>query len=313
VSSLTENMRVLAHGNDQRLQEFDTFLLSLGDGTRATLAEDSDLVQLPAELCITIDKTDLSTIQTSMQSLIRWVFPDIETNFLNWQWLATRGVFCPKNAQVDEVNEMCATMIPGEETVLSSADSAVHPEQMGVFGPELLNTLSANGMPAHRIIVKPGMPLMLLRNLSKRDGLCNGTRLIFKEKVGQQLLKCVVASGDGAGREVLIPRIKLRPSDNRGQPCEWQRVQFPVRVAFAMSINKGQGQTMLRAGIWLEEGVFGHGQLYVAASRVGSPDAIRFAVPAAAGLPGAGQVAAHVTKNVVYRELLRAAAAPLLN
>ena len=61
-------------------------------------------------------------------------------------------------------------------------------------------------------------------------------------------------------------------------PFEWQRRQFPVRPAFAMTINKSQGQTLKYAGIWLRGDVFTHGQLYVACSRVSAPEKLRFAL-----------------------------------
>ena len=70
---------------------------------------------------------------------------------------------------------------------------------------------------------------------------------------------------------MLIPQILTQPTDLHGQPCEWMRLQFPVQPAFAMSINKSQGQTLHRAIIWLESSVFGHGQLYVAGLCVGHP------------------------------------------
>ena len=38
------------------------------------------------------------------------------------------------------------------------------------------------------------------------------------------------------------------------------------------------GQTLKNAGIWLRSDVFTHGQLYVACSRVGNPEALKFAV-----------------------------------
>jgi ATP-dependent DNA helicase PIF1 len=46
-----------------------------------------------------------------------------------------------------------------------------------------------------------------------------------------------------------------------------QRRQFPIRLAFAMTINKSQGQSVDRVGLHLEQPVFSHGQLYVALSR----------------------------------------------
>ncbi|KAF1883265.1 hypothetical protein Lal_00030370 [Lupinus albus] len=44
-------------------------------------------------------------------------------------------------------------------------------------------------------------------------------------------------------------------------------MQFPVRLSFALTINKAQGQTIPNVGIYLPNHVFGHGQLYVALSR----------------------------------------------
>ena len=61
-------------------------------------------------------------------------------------------------------------------------------------------------------------------------------------------------------------------------PFDFKRVQFPIRPAFAMSINKAQGQTLSFVGLWLEDPVFSHGQLYVALSRVSSRDNLKISL-----------------------------------
>src|SRR5436190_22794492 len=63
---------------------------------------------------------------------------------------------------------------------------------------------------------------------------------------------------------VFIPRIPLASSSTADLPFDFQRTQFPLRLAFAMTINKAQGQTLRHVGLCLTEPVFTHGQLYVA-------------------------------------------------
>ena len=52
-------------------------------------------------------------------------------------------------------------------------------------------------------------------------------------------------------------------------PFDVKRLQFPVWIAFAMLINKSQGQSLSVCGINLENPCFSQGQLYFACSRVG--------------------------------------------
>ena len=139
---------------------------------------------------------------------------------------------------------------------------------------------------------------MLIRNLNPKMGLCNGTKLLFHKVHSNRLLECSIAGGEFNTRRVLIPRINLKPKD-REFAFEWSRRQFPVRVCFAMTINKSQGQTLQNVGVWLNDCCFAHGQLYVALSRVGSPSKIKFAIRR---LHGSGK---NFTSNVVFKEVLR--------
>lgn len=43
--------------------------------------------------------------------------------------------------------------------------------------PEYLNTLTAPGIPPHTLRIRLNAVVMLVRNLSVKKGLCNGTRL----------------------------------------------------------------------------------------------------------------------------------------
>ena len=187
-----------------------------------------------------------------------------------------------------------------QERTFVSADSVSDEDNSAINYPEeFLNTLAPSGIPPHELKLKVGCPIMLLRNMSGFKGLANGTRLIVTAFTSPRLIEAEIVTGSHVGKRVWLPRIELSPSDS-DMPFMLKRRQFPIRPAFAMTINKSQGQTLQSVGVYLRESVFSHGQLYVAWSRVGSPKHIKFMVlngrrPGHAGL---------FTRNVVYQEML---------
>jgi len=134
---------------------------------------------------------------------------------------------------------------------------------------EFLNDITLSGLPPHVLRVKIGAVMMLLRNLNPKHGLCNGTRILITG-TQQRVLRAVILTGDHHGKTCVIPRIKLIPSNNP-YPFKFGRRQFPVRLAYVMTINKSQGQTLNRVGLYLPAPCFAHGQLYVTFSRCGYP------------------------------------------
>jgi ATP-dependent DNA helicase PIF1 len=75
-------------------------------------------------------------------------------------------------------------------------------------------------------------------------------------------------------------------------PFQFQILQFPIRLAFAITINKTQGQPLELCGLHLHTDCFSHGQLYVACSRVGKPDNLDICTDNG------------TTKNIVYPQAL---------
>ena len=138
---------------------------------------------------------------------------------------------------------------------------------------------------------------MLLRNLNQRAGLCNGTRLIVTS-VREWTIEAMIMNGHHTNQTFDIPRITLSLKSNK-YPFVLQRRQYPVKVCYAMTINKSQGQTLSTIGIYLKKPVFTHGQLYVAVSRVTTKQGLKIYIEDDEAMP------TNETRNVVYREVLQ--------
>ncbi|XP_016206205.1 ATP-dependent DNA helicase PIF1-like [Arachis ipaensis] len=169
--------------------------------------------------------------------------------------------------------------------------------QLDFYSLELLNSINCSGLPPHKLILKVGVPVMLLRNIDQSSGLCNGTRLQVR-KLGNHVIEYEVLTSNNVGHIALIPRMNMVPT-NETIPVRFQRRQFLIIVSFAMTINKSQRQILSHVGLYLPKPVFTYGQLYVALSRVKSKKSLKVLLMNHVGM------SANSIINVVYREVFK--------
>lgn len=274
---------------------FAAWLLQLGDGTLPSLRRTfyGNIIKLPFD-CIVDSK----------QALIDFCFDGLQSGAV-----PNKVILTPLNSTCNELNETVLDKLPGVSKSYFSVDSVDTTDdpaaEVANYTVEFLNTLNPGALPVHKLTLKVGCIIMLLRNLNLKKGLCNGTRLIIRV-LGNRYLDAekIDISGELTGERVFIPRMDLRPGSNI-LPFKMKRRQFPVKLSYTLTINKSQGQTYDKVGIYLPMPVFAHGQLYVAFSRARNFQSIRAFVedtPAQGRLcPPSREV---YTRNIVYREVL---------
>ena len=158
-----------------------------------------------------------------------------------------RAILATTNEIVDEINNYMIKLLPGLEREYLSADSIskcsdTYNDANILYPIEYLNTLNANNFPSHKLLLKIGVPIMLLRNLNQSLGLCNGTRLIVTN-LRDNVIEAVIITGTHTGHKTCIPRINLTTKASHW-PFTLNRRQFPIKVCYSMTINKSQGQTL---------------------------------------------------------------------
>ncbi|XP_054266833.1 uncharacterized protein LOC128989005 [Macrosteles quadrilineatus] len=196
---LTCNMRVQLF-NDLESGAYASKLLKIGEGLLKT---DTDgKIEFTNDFCHPV---------TTEDELIAHVYPNIQRNISNEEWLCERAVLSPTNESVNNINKHILAMLAGESKIYTSIDTVMSSDDSPTYPVEFLNSLELTGVPSHKLELKVGVPVLLMRNLDA-PRLCNGTRLRVTE-LGRNIVHATILTGTAKGESVLIPRIPIIPNN----------------------------------------------------------------------------------------------------
>ncbi len=293
VFHLTKNVRVGLHGNSPKLQEFAAILQLIGEGTYPTEPKLNDMIRIPDEW---ISKA------SNLDDFIDEIFPDIEHKY-HESVIENAAILTPWNAEAETINHKILQKIPKPligplKRCNYSIDMQDSTKNYSVQD-EHLKLLHPPDLPPDELFLKVGSIVILLRNYDQIAGACNGTKLRICH-IKPHVIECVILNGNAKGNHYFIHRFPIKSEHD----IPFYRYQFPIKLAWAMTINKAQGQTLDRVGLYLPFPVFSHGQLYVACGRVGSPDRLSIFVTDGPEQGHFENFDGVYTHNVVYKDAL---------
>ena len=191
---------------------------------------------------------------------VQFVFSHAYTN-------AQCAILCATNERVDFWNSIIQEKLPGTTVSLIGVSTVSADSECAGFSSSLtddfLNSLQLQGVPPNELKLKIGDICIITRNIDKAEGLYNNTRV---QIVGIRLYKIRVQVLQSK-KMYVIPRIRFN-SILGSSGLQVTRVQFPLRLAYAVTFNKSQSLTMDKVLLDITHPPFMHGHLYVALMRV---------------------------------------------
>ncbi|GJY55913.1 DNA helicase PIF1, ATP-dependent [Tanacetum coccineum] len=188
----------------KKIQEFADWILNIGNRNNDSKNVGESTVEFPDEMIIP-ESDDY------VGSIIAETYPKLLQNLWNPTFFQERAILAPTHEMVDIINERMMALIPGEETIYESSDSVSLVDDDtnfddSIYTTDFLNGIKMSGLPKHAIKLKIGTPVMLMRNIDQKAGLCNGTRLQVL-RMGINVIEGKIISGGSVGKICAIPRM----------------------------------------------------------------------------------------------------------
>lgn len=259
ISHLTENLRI--KGKDSESQAFANFLLEIGED-RVEKSE-TQTIEIPEELF---------SQQTDVEGFVREFLQDAEDDSFERE-----AILALKNEDANEINRIVLDEVfQDQDTIVIESIDKINSDKGNEFEIpiEIVHNLQPSGMPPHKLELKIGCIVMILRNMYPSLGFCNGTRCKVVDFQGEWLILEII-SGDFKGNRTAIPKIPLKSNMSKHSLFSFSRYQYPVKLAYCITVNKSQGQSFDKVSIYFKDHPFSHGQLYVALSRCTNKKSIK--------------------------------------
>lgn len=161
--------------------------------------------------------------------------------------------------------------MPGEQRVYTGTTRVV-PDALGadalavnIADADYENLIreAPTGIPEHRLRIRIGAIMMLTRNISVTEGLCNGTRVQVpcyfyfpfyyltqilpgpQGRLMDNIIRVRILTGSAEGKLHDLHPVRFiyggDPDAPNEGPIKTERIQFPLRPGSVMTINKSQG------------------------------------------------------------------------
>jgi ATP-dependent DNA helicase PIF1 len=114
-------------------------------------------VRIPDEICVPYS----SDAEKDLHTLIDIIFPGLNANVADKDYITTRAILSTRNDWVDMINMKMIDIFQGGETVYHNFDSTVD-DPHNYYPSEFLNSLTLNGLPPRVLKLKLGCPVILL-------------------------------------------------------------------------------------------------------------------------------------------------------
>ncbi|PIR63019.1 MAG: hypothetical protein COU65_00325 [Candidatus Pacebacteria bacterium CG10_big_fil_rev_8_21_14_0_10_42_12] len=186
----------------------------------------------------------------------------------------------PEQTHLDKLNERVTTEIPTKNTItLATTNQSVRntndqklaalTEKEHKYNAYITGKLEASAFPTEAVLtLKKGAQIMMLKN-DREKRWVNGSLGTIKS-LGKNEIKVTIGSDTYSVNPEEWSKINY-VYDAETKKVEEEVIstfsQFPLRLAWAITIHKSQGQTYESVIVDLEGGAFAHGQTYVALSR----------------------------------------------